>query len=144
MKPVAVGSDALRKFRELHDLNRLKPVDRQLRGVAANDLQKVVFQAVGIRQSGRYFKHQCKAVHFLLGQFLLWPHQKVSRFLETFAEAWWELVLFVLADTLHRPVGLPDHVVSVSNGGGVGKADSGYLPKVWIHVRNKVFYLIFR
>ena len=82
-------------------------------------------------------------VRFFLCQFFDGLHQKAFGFLEVFSELDREFVLLVFSDPFHCPVDLPDDMVPVGNDHRVFEADFGYLPKVWIHVANKVFYILF-
>lgn len=63
--------------------------------------------------------------------------------LEIFPMPFWKFVLFILSDPFHSPVGLSYYMVFVCNNGCLGKTDPCYLPKVWIHVTNEVFYILF-
>ena len=59
-----------------------------------------------------------------------------------FTESGRQLVLFILSDTLHCPVDLSDDMISVRNDYGIFEAYLSNLPKVRIHITNKVFYLV--
>ena len=74
LEPMTAGSCAIEKFRDVHRLHGKQPICKLLlpfrRGFCFHNPEKFMLHPVSIRQPGRYFKHQRKAKHLLLGQLL--------------------------------------------------------------------------
>ena len=134
------------EFRQIHDFYSQQPICKLFlalsRGLGTDHSKELVLQAVGIGKSGSNLTHECQLASFFLCQLINGFHQQTSGFLEILSESGGQFLLFILPDILHRPVDLPDDMISVRNDYGVFKAYLSNLPKVRIHITNKVFYLL--
>ena len=134
------------EFRQIHDFHSEQPIYKSpfpfSRGVGADHGKKLIFQAVSICKPGSDLKHECQTVSFFIGQFFNGLHQKIFGFLEVLSESGRQFVLFIFPDPLHSPVGLPDDMIPVGNNHSIFEAYLSNLPKVRIHITNKVFYTL--
>ena len=146
VEPVTVCVCTIVELGQNHDFHSQQPVcelsSALSRGAGADHSEELIFQAVGIGQARSNFKYECQLVSLFICQFFHGSHQQISGFLEVFPELDREFVLLVLPDPFHCPVDLPDNMVPVRDNHGVFKANLCYLPKVRIHVANKVFNIL--
>jgi len=76
-------------------------------------------------------------------EFLYWFHEEESGLFEILSVPVRELALFVLSDFLNGPEDLTNDMVSVSYNSGLFEAGIGNIPKMRIHITNKVFNFCF-
>lgn len=135
------------ELRQIHNFNSQQPVCKLLlalsRGLGTDHSEELILQAVGIGKPGSDLKHERQPVSFFICQFSHGFHQEIFGFFEVFSESGRQFVLLILPDSFHRPVGLPDDMIPVRNDHSVFEAYLSNLPKVGIHITNKVFYVLF-